>query len=275
MNESYGFTDEVMDKYQPKRSSGRRHAVVRGRGRQDSRGRQAYMAFLDAFHALPLASLIVRGRSRVMVMHGGLSRMASATTLSHYARINRRRPTPFNARNLPDQLFEDTLWSDPRPVARVEESPRGAGVCFGSQLSHDFCKLNRLDYIIRSHEMMMRGYLVHHNFKVVTLFSASDYCGNANNLGAVARLRYDTKEPEFTTFFVPGEVRDRETRKELALERRVLGMLVERVCLKKQELFWAWVGLDEYHTGYVTHEQWRSVMHAIVGIKLPFFRIAR
>ena len=52
-----------------------------------------------------------------------------------------------------------------------------------------FLQRNDLKYIIRSHEVAMQGYELHHNNKLVTVFSAPFYCGGTRNMGAV--IRYD------------------------------------------------------------------------------------
>lgn len=138
------------------------------------------------------------------------------------------------------------------------------------------CAVNGLAFVIRSHEMVKRGYLVHHNRKLFTLFSASDYCGHCNNLGAVARLRYGVEAPEFTTFYVAGAHRDPEDVRDRKFERRVLGMLIERVCAKKAELFWQFRCLDVEQTGCISMAQWREVMRAGLQIReMPYFRVAQ
>ena len=52
-----------------------------------------------------------------------------------------------------------------------------------------FLQRNDLKYIIRSHEVAMQGYELHHSNKLVTVFSAPHYCNQIENMGAV--IRYD------------------------------------------------------------------------------------
>jgi hypothetical protein len=51
--------------------------------------------------------------------------------------------------------------------------------------SHLFvlCLTLGLELVIRSHEMVPWGYSVAHDHKVVTVFSASSYCGTNDNFG--------------------------------------------------------------------------------------------
>ena len=60
---------------------------------------------------------------------------------------------------------------------------------FGADVTAAFLQRNDLKYIIRSHEVAMQGYELHHNNKLVTVFSAPFYCGGTRNMGAV--IRYD------------------------------------------------------------------------------------
>jgi serine/threonine-protein phosphatase 5 len=52
----------------------------------------------------------------------------------------------------------DILWSDPMPNKGRAPSKRGVGVQFGPDVTENFCRLNKLDYIIRSHEVKADGY---------------------------------------------------------------------------------------------------------------------
>ncbi|KAG5514290.1 hypothetical protein RHGRI_035630 [Rhododendron griersonianum] len=49
----------------------------------------------------------------------------------------------------------------------------------------DFCKKNKLQLIIRAHECVMDGFERFAQGQLITLFSATNYCGTANNAGAI------------------------------------------------------------------------------------------
>lgn len=65
-----------------------------------------------------------------------------------------------------------------------ENEERGAGCLFGPDITERFLELNNLEFIVRSHECVDDGYLMAHSGRLVTLFSASNYCGICDNLGA-------------------------------------------------------------------------------------------
>lgn len=69
----------------------------------------------------------------------------------------------------------DLLWSDPQVPKGRAPSKRGVGVQFGPDITLAFLKRNKLDYIIRSHEVKDMGYEVTHEGKCITVFSAPNY----------------------------------------------------------------------------------------------------
>jgi protein phosphatase len=46
----------------------------------------------------------------------------------------------------------------------------------------DFCKKNKLQLIIRAHECVMDGFERFAQGQLITLFSATNYCGKINSL---------------------------------------------------------------------------------------------
>ena len=61
---------------------------------------------------------------------------------------------------------------------------------FGPDITHRFCEINRLRMIIRSHEVpkSMSGVAVQHDGRLITVFSASNYCGRIGNTGGTMLL---------------------------------------------------------------------------------------
>merc|ERR550532_3714497 len=94
------------------------------------------------------------------------------------------------ANDLQDQIFSDLLWSDPCDKPGKYKSERGIGIQFGPDITTKFCMQNRLRFVIRSHQVPEdgRGYMKQHEGRCVTIFSASNYCGDGGNYGAVLVL---------------------------------------------------------------------------------------
>merc|ERR1719188_1799433 len=86
-----------------------------------------------------------------------------------------------------DALWMDLLWSDPQEDYGVCPSSRGAGVEFGPDITRRFLLDNpRIKLVVRSHALPDEGgFQRHHLGKLVTVFSASNYCGDCGNRGAV------------------------------------------------------------------------------------------
>jgi hypothetical protein len=55
------------------------------------------------------------------------------------------------------------------------------------------------ELLVRSHEVKDEGYLVEHDGKCITVFSAPNYCDQMGNKGAFIRFEKDMK-PRFTQF---------------------------------------------------------------------------
>lgn len=106
----------------------------------------------------------------------------------------------------------DLVWSDPdNEKDGWSASPRGVSQLFGCQQTREFVAKNELTFIVRSHELVMpvrasttdllvlhrpqcsspisdKGYLWHHDNKVLTIFSAPNYCYRCGNQGGILLL---------------------------------------------------------------------------------------
>lgn len=139
----------------------------------------AWTRFNQLFNHLPLAALIEK---KIICMHGGIGR--SINSVEQIEKIE--RPITMDAGSI---VLMDLLWSDPTENDSVEglrPNARGPGlVTFGPDRVTDFCKKNKLQLIIRAHECVMDGFERFAQGQLITLFSATNYCGTANNAGAI------------------------------------------------------------------------------------------
>ncbi|CAA0824339.1 Serine/threonine-protein phosphatase BSL2, partial [Striga hermonthica] len=137
------------------------------------------------FNWLPLAALIEK---KIICMHGGIGR-----SINHVEQIeNIQRPIAMEAGSI---VLMDLLWSDPTENDSVEglrPNARGPGlVTFGPDRVMEFCNNNDLQLIVRAHECVMDGFERFAQGHLITLFSATNYCGTANNAGAILVLGRD------------------------------------------------------------------------------------
>ena len=84
--------------------------------------------------------------------------------------------------------MSDLLWSDPEEREGWGQSPRGAGFCFGGDISSKFNFTNKLSLIVRAHQLMQGGYQFIHDNNVCTIFSAPNYCYRCGNLAAIMEV---------------------------------------------------------------------------------------
>ena len=143
----------------------------------------------DVFDWLPLAATI---EERIVCLHGGigstLQRLEQIEELKRPLEVIHEVQTPI------EQLVVDILWSDPTDSdqelgiqANYIRDPNSTGniVKFGPDKVEEFLKRNSLDMILRAHECVMDGFERFAGGTLITVFSATDYCGRHKNAGAV------------------------------------------------------------------------------------------
>ena len=132
----------------------------------------------QAFQYMPVAAII---NDTVLCVHGGIG--PDIQSLQQIKDI--QKPI----KNFDGSIVDTICWSDPSDTIQTSEpSPRGTGYLFGQQLFEEFMKKNDLEYLIRAHEQIETGIQYHFNGKLLTVFSASSYCGSHNNQAGVLRI---------------------------------------------------------------------------------------
>lgn len=167
MNRIYGFEGEIKAKYDDK----------------------IFELFLEVFGHLPLCAII---EGKVFITHGGIP-TDDKVMLSDIRKIKRGMEPKDSG------LMSDLLWSDPQPFAGKSPSKRGVGFSFGPDITEAFLSRNQLDLLVRSHEVKDEGFLVEHEGKTITVFSAPNYCDTMGNKGAFIHFD-ETLQPKFTQF---------------------------------------------------------------------------
>lgn len=161
MNKVYGFEDECKYKY----------------------GEKIYKMFAKTFQILPLITLL---NDDYLIMHGGLFSQPDIT-LDHLRAKVLKKPNP------KEGLEMELLWTDPQKEEGYGASKRGIGIQFGPDITKKFVELNKLKAVIRSHEVRMEGYEVEHDGKLITIFSAPNYCDSTGNKGAIINVDKDSE----------------------------------------------------------------------------------
>uniref|UniRef100_A0A1J3HMB1 Serine/threonine-protein phosphatase 5 n=1 Tax=Noccaea caerulescens TaxID=107243 RepID=A0A1J3HMB1_NOCCA len=168
MNKIYGFEGEVRSKLSEKFVD----------------------LFAEVFCYLPLAHVI---NGKIFVVHGGLFSV-DGVKLADIRAIDRFCEPP------EEGLMCELLWSDPQPLPGRGPSKRGVGLSFGGDVTKRFLDDNNLELLVRSHEVKDEGYEVDHDGKLITVFSAPNYCDQMGNKGAFIRFEAPEMKPNIVTF---------------------------------------------------------------------------
>lgn len=159
INRLYGFYDECKRRYNIK----------------------LWKKFTDCFNCLPISALV---NDRILCMHGGLS--PELLTVDQIRKVVRPLTVPDNG------FVCDLLWSDPAPEANGwGENERGVSFVFGPDVVNSFLQKQELDLICRAHQVVEDGYEFFANRKLVTVFSAPNYCDEFDNSAGIMNVSKD------------------------------------------------------------------------------------
>ncbi|XP_075154956.1 protein phosphatase V [Haematobia irritans] len=171
----YGFYDECFSKYG---------------------NANAWKYCCKVFDLLAIAAII---DEEVLCVHGGLS--PEIITLDQIRTIDRNGEIPYRG------AFCDLVWSDPEEMDYWGQSPRGAGWLFGQLVTKDFMQINNLELICRAHQLVNEGIKYMFDSKLVTVWSAPNYCYRCGNVAAM--LNFQTAKDRTARIFVAVPETDR------------------------------------------------------------------
>ncbi|CAF1083695.1 unnamed protein product [Rotaria sordida] len=262
----FGFQDEVNNKYRRQKTP-------------------LLDLFKDVFSWLPIYSSVHAKKSKLMIVHGGIS---SRVDLQRIKSLTRNRYISIEVppksksgdqRLTPDEdneyrQMQDLLWSDPDPHNRQgcrNNDDRNIGCFFGPDITEQFLNEYNYSILIRSHQVKERGYEFTHDHKVLTVFSASNYCGGSN-WGAVIRWDYNELEPLLIQYKIEHvEMGKLNFNKEVTLfEDPAYQSLVEKIMTNKSLLQKEFERADRYQTNHLSLTVWSKIMTNVLHIDLPW-----
>ena len=148
-----------------------------------------YNNFIASFSFIPLAAII---NKTILCVHGGIG--PSIFSLRQLKTIGRP------ILDFGDHVLDPLLWSDPTDQTPFfEPSTRGTGYFFGDRALNDFLLQNNLKMLIRGHECVNEGIQSIFNNKLITVFSASNYCGLIPNNSGILHIN-NNSETIFDSF---------------------------------------------------------------------------
>ncbi|CDS41237.1 protein phosphatase 1 catalytic subunit [Echinococcus multilocularis] len=167
----YGFFDECVKRY----------------------NRRLWRGFVSTFDYLPLIAII---EEKIFCCHSGMSPsvqfsgVSSLQEFRDYVAKLTPRPTEINT----NILMTHYTWSEPDPeVNGWEQNPAGLAYLYGPSVVKSFCERLGIQQIIRSNELLEKGYEFFCDERLLTIFSVPNFLGAFTNDGAIAEV---SKDPE-------------------------------------------------------------------------------
>jgi protein phosphatase len=179
INDGFGFSEECAQRLDE--DPGRPNSV--------------FNRFNLLFEYLPLAAII---DEKILCLHGGIG--ANLQRVEQIEALDNLRPLTVvhEVKTDTDKLVVDILWSDPTENDNEfgihpnhVRDPEGTGniVKFGPDIVKKFLKANNMLKIIRAHECVNDGMEKFAGGDLITIFSATNYCGKHKNAGAMLCLK--------------------------------------------------------------------------------------
>jgi len=242
MNERYSFMEEVVTQYSS----------------------IEFELFVATFKYLPLVTII---NNSAVVVHGGIPPYSNfdIRTMTDLDFIDPNESNEDYA-----ETFDYILWSDPGKNNGCYPNRRGAGIEWGPDHTQNFLRANNFSLIIRSHEVKDEGYEYTHAGKVLTVFSASVYCGANDNKGAVAI--YDSakhilppEKPIVENYYAIATSNTSDV-----CRQKTMDIIRRDFFLFRHRLIDEFEQEDKEGEGYVTVEQFENVMQRVIDCPLQW-----
>lgn len=144
----------------------------------------AWSLFNEVFNNIPLGATAECENGTIFCCHGGLS--PSVENIAALQFLNRAEYGNAFGSEDSGEAIDGLLWSDPGEHKGFRRNMRGCGYTFGTDTTAKFCETNGVAFVCRAHQMVMEGYQWEHENKLLTVFSAPNYCGINHNKGAIA-----------------------------------------------------------------------------------------
>lgn len=160
VNDAYGFKQECEERY-------------------NKQGFHIWKEINNTLRMLPICALI---DEKIFCTHGGIS--PHIENLEQINKINRNVEIPDKG------ILCDLVWSDPeRHKQKWADNDRGVSYTFNEKAIDDFLKKCNVDLIVRAHQVVDNGFEFFNEQKLVTVFSAPNYCGEVGNHASVMKIK--------------------------------------------------------------------------------------
>ena len=160
LNDAYGFKEECVERYKEK-------------------GEYIWREINKTLRMLPICALIEK---KIFATHGGIS-----PHISSFKQINELNRNV----DIPDKgIICDLTWSDPKKQkSKWGDNDRGCSYTFNETALTDFLNKMNIDLVIRAHQVVDNGFQFFNENKMVTVFSAPNYCGQLGNKASIMHIK--------------------------------------------------------------------------------------
>jgi len=281
----FGFRNELESKFGPSGAGGWILSMIN----------------TEVFPILPLAAVVSDEASRfkMCVLHGGIPVNVPGRNgpllLDQLNALNRRLTTVQKDRStMDDHVIFNVLWADPLKPGKDVNASSGRGNLFTEQDTLEFCRVNNLRALVRAHEPPSegRGFEFLHGGKCITVFSASNYCGNYGNKGGVlicdgrsfgehgpqpqehmapGWLKLSEALRAHCIFRTPASVRaqiaaqtESSDRPQAQVFQDVECYVMQLIVKHKQQLFWAFSEKDSQGNGKISRTCWKQTLASML-----------
>ena len=147
--------------------------------RYKEKGEYIWREINKTLRMLPIFDLIEK---KIFDTYGGIS-----PYISSFKQINDLNRNV----DIPDKgILCDLTWSDPKKQkSKWNDNDRGISYTFNENALDDFMKKLNLDLVVRAHQVVDEGFQFFNGQKMVTVFSAPNYCGQVGNLASVMLIK--------------------------------------------------------------------------------------
>ena len=167
-----------------------------------------FVALNRMFEYLPLCAVI---DDKIICLHAGISQ--SIRTIDDFEAFPKPIAINHMVQTSDQQALLDLLWADPMENERETGfKPHTARNIFGNIFKYGldrvqkFLSDNKLSMLIRSHECVMEGFERNASNDLITIFSATDYCGKFKNAAAILIVKRNFEIVPKTIYPLNGSV---------------------------------------------------------------------
>ena len=132
-----------------------------------------FSEIIDLYNKIPVC---IRVNEVILCLHGGIPE--DLDILNKIKNLKKKKIPSTELLSIMKNVFQ-MMWNDPKEDLKgFKDNFRGQGIKFyGKDVFEKFMKKNKLEYLIRSHEVFQEGYRFFFDNRMLSIFSSTNYRG--------------------------------------------------------------------------------------------------